>query len=198
MKILIIGGFLGSGKTTVLKKIAISIVSGGQSVAIIENEIGEIGIDQDIIEEIGVSVTPIFGGCVCCQLTGNLFEGIKEVKADLNPDWLLIECTGFAIMTEIIEAFHANSDPDVPAYTISVLDISRFKIFMKAMRSVIASQLDGVDLVLVNKTDIAPLLEQDKTLISEMSAQAVILTIAATEIEDDKLWKTVSNALFYQ
>ncbi len=195
MKILIFGGFLGSGKTTVIKQVVRSIASSGQSVAVIENEIGDVGIDQDIISETGVTVTPIFGGCVCCELTGNLFAGIKKIKADIFPDWLVIECTGFAMMTEIIAAFHKYSDPDVPAITVSIVDNSRFDVLMKAMRSVIEAQLDGVDAVIVNKTDITPLSSQREALLSELSGQADILPIAASQTAPDELWSLLSGLI---
>ncbi len=195
MKILIFGGFLGSGKTTIIKHVVRSIAGRGQSVAVIENEIGDVGIDQDIIGETGVTVTPIFGGCVCCELTGNLFQGIKKIKADISPDWLIVECTGLAMMTEIIDAFHKYGDPDVPAITISVVDNSRFEVLMRAMRSIIEAQLDGVDAVMVNKTDITPLTSEREALISELSGQADILPIAAAQTAPEEMWDLMSGLI---
>jgi G3E family GTPase len=192
LKILMFGGFLGSGKTTIIKQLIHSIVRTGKQIAVIENEIGKAGIDQDIISETGVSVTEMFGGCVCCQITGSLFEGIRKIHKDLAPDWLIVECTGFALMTDILDAFHQYGDPDVPYYSISVLDNSRFEILMKAMENVIKAQLKGVDIVLINKIDILPLDPDREKQIREFSDKAEIIPIIASKAEPDEIWNNLS------
>ena len=100
MRVIILGGFLGSGKTSVLLQLARYLVDNEKNsfsevkVAIIENEIGDVGIDDKVIVNQGFSVTNLFAGCACCSLSGELVYNIKTIQKELNPEWLIIEATG--------------------------------------------------------------------------------------------------------
>ena len=102
MRIIILGGFLGSGKTSVLLQLARHLVkreratSGGVKVAIIENEVGDVGIDDKVLVNEGFSVKNLFAGCACCSLAGELVYSIRMIQKELNPEWLIIEATGIA------------------------------------------------------------------------------------------------------
>ena len=108
MKLLIFGGFLGSGKTTIIRKVLEGLVSIGQTAAVIENEIGEIGIDDQVLSDAEVSVTPLFGGCACCQISGSLIRAIERIEFELNPDWLIIELSGLAMVGNLKNLFRRS------------------------------------------------------------------------------------------
>lgn len=187
MEIIIFGGFLGSGKTTVIKKILYGIVEKGQTAAIIENEIGEVGIDDVFFEGFGMSVTQIFGGCVCCQISGSLLEASAKIEDEIHPDWLIIEMTGLALMNNIRDAFNKYGRNSVTVHTVSVLDLSRWEISNSALHTLLENQLADTDVVVMNKTDISPVAEEIKKEVAKISQGALTLEISATQ-ENQDLW----------
>lgn len=193
MKILLFGGFLGSGKTTVINQIMRSMVAEGNQLAVIENEIGAISIDDKLIGQTDVAVTPLFGGCVCCQITGDLLTALQRIESDIHPDWIIVEMTGLALMRDIREKLLSYGKLDARITTISVVDASRWEILMRAMPKLIADQIDGADLVLANKSDIKPLTDQAFREISEFSHDAPCISISAVECRD--LWKIIQEVL---
>lgn len=195
MEILIIGGFLGSGKTTILNKIIRGLAASGLQVAVIENEIGDSGVDDIIIGDAGVTVKPLFGGCVCCEISGNLIEAVGIIEAEVAPDWIIIEMTGFAFMDSIREVFRKYANPTYRIHTLSVADASRWDVFMMAMRQVIEHQLSGADIVILNKTDECPEYSKYLPEISEMSDSAPCIPISAKEVSDNWLWDQILGHL---
>ena len=151
MKLLLIGGFLGAGKTTVIRSILTGIDEAGQSAAIIENEIGELGIDDRLLSGGKVQVTPLFGGCVCCQISGDLLNAVDQIRAELAPDWLIVEATGLAFLSELRKLFE---DFDAPVCSVAVVDITRWARLYRANPELMRSQLEGAEAVIVNKTDV--------------------------------------------
>ena len=102
MNVLCIAGFLGSGKTTIVLEVTRALADSGARLAIIENEIGEVGIDGGYVREQGLPVQELFGGCICCTLTAGLVETLREVEARYEPDWVIIEPTGLAAPADIL------------------------------------------------------------------------------------------------
>mgnify|MGYP005759181057 CR=1 FL=1 len=101
MNILLVGGFFGSGKTTVISRLAEQIISAGQTLCIVENEIGENSIDTLLLQQSSVKITTIAGGCVCCQATGSLIQALRDLKQRFFPDWIIVELTGIAYLKDL-------------------------------------------------------------------------------------------------
>lgn len=196
MKIIIVGGFLGSGKTTVINKLIRGIVEDGQFVAIIENEIGSTAIDNIVLEQADVQVTPLFGGCVCCQITGHLVSALEQIQRDVNPDWIITEMTGLALMNDIRTTIYKYGNLGAEIHTISIVDMSRFDILVRAMRNVIEHQIEGADIVLANKTDISPLTEEARKTINEFSRGAHCFPISATSSDHD-VWDIIKKGVSF-
>jgi G3E family GTPase len=157
LKILILGGFLGSGKTTVLLQLARYLVeqstSGSQTkVAIIENEIGQIGIDDKVLRSNGYSVTDIFSGCVCCSLNSDLISGIQEIRKETDPQWVVIEATGVAFPDKIAETLFINLG--LESQIITLVDAKRWHRIRIPLENLIIGQLNDAQLILLNKTDL--------------------------------------------
>lgn len=172
MKILMFGGFLGSGKTTMIRSLIQGLMQEGSKVAIIENEIGEVGIDQDILGDAGLRITTLTGGCICCQITGDLISSSKKIKEEVAPDWLIIETTGLAVLKSIADSFGRYGDPDTPVYSFAVVDISRWDVLIRAMENLLKSQMEGVNGVLLNKTDVKTPTEAVLEQIAQFSGNA--------------------------
>lgn len=187
MEILLFGGFLGSGKTTLIQSMLRAIVEAGHTVAIIENEIGEIGIDQALLERANVSVTPLFGGCVCCQITGSLIEAIRDIQERLRPDYLIVEMTGLAHMRNIRQLLSQYGEADAPLRTLAVVDCPRFLKLCRVMGDLMADQLSGADAVLLNKTDMMPATQALLDKVSSLTA-APMLPISARGENGAALW----------
>ncbi|WP_303870307.1 GTP-binding protein [Acetobacterium wieringae] len=171
MKILILGGFLGSGKTSVLLQLARYLVeqSTGDSptrVAIIENEIGQIGIDDKLLRSCGYTVTDIFSGCVCCSLNSDLISGIQEIRKETDPQWLVIEATGVAFPDKIAETLFKNLG--LESRIITLVDAKRWQRIRIPLENLIIGQLNDAHLILLNKTD---LVEEAELLAIESELQ---------------------------
>jgi G3E family GTPase len=188
MEILIMGGFLGSGKTTIIKQLIRGLVNDGKTCAVVENEIGDVGIDDILIGEAGMEVTPLFGGCVCCQITGDLMAAVRRIENEIAPDWVVVEMTGLALMDSIRDAFKEYGRPSLKIHTASVVDMSRWKHLMGALAIVFDGQVEGADVVFLNKTDIAPPTSETYEIIGRKAPGAVICRLDAAKKEPDELW----------
>ncbi|MDR0818525.1 MAG: cobalamin biosynthesis protein P47K [Oscillospiraceae bacterium] len=196
MKVLILGGFLGSGKTTVLLQLASKLVkdageTDGTTVMIIENEIGEVGVDDKILKAQGLMVKELFAGCACCTSGGDLLQDIGEIQKTVNPKWVIVEATGVAYPRAIKESVESNFK--IPVGIVSVADASRWQRLWNAMSQLIIAQLDCADLVLVNKVDLV----EDKfaddvaSLIHTFNPNAEVHKITAKESLGDEIWSKV-------
>jgi len=181
MDILVFGGFLGSGKTTIIGKTLRGLVEHGKTIALIENEIGEIGIDDVFFEGEGMKVVPLFGGCVCCQISGSLLVAIKDIEDEINPDVIVIEMTGLALTGGIREIFEFYPGKTLSVHVISVLDLARWDKLMLAMGHLIEAQLEGADMVLLNKEDLSTTTEEAHLFARSHAPDAQIITISAHE-----------------
>lgn len=155
MRIHVLGGFLGSGKTTILMKLASSYAKEGKKVSIIVNEAGDIGVDGATIKGDGFNTTELPDGCICCSLTVSLQEAIVNIVDQLHPDVIIIEPTGLAIPSRIVEAIEGVKDLDKDMDIIGIVDAHRFGIFADKKPTFITEQIRGSDLILMNKIDVA-------------------------------------------
>jgi len=156
MNILIISGFLGSGKTTLLLNIAKKLIADSLHIAIIENEIGDIGIDGNYLEQEGLTVQELFGGCICCTLSSGLIDTLRKVERLYHPDRIIIEATGAARPGDIVTTLH---DPLCPLSidtikVITVVDATRYEMLMEMMQPLMSAQIEHADIVAVNKIDV--------------------------------------------
>lgn len=155
MEMIIVAGFLGSGKTTlVLSTIGRIIESTGKKVAIIVNDFGSVGIDGRVMQKYGLEVTELSSGCICCTLGGDLLVTIRDLEASFAPDIIVVEPTGIADPSAIVNAMETY--PGRPAERILstvIVDAVRFPIIFKALNRPLTSQVNNADLILINKID---------------------------------------------
>ncbi|WP_420794931.1 GTP-binding protein [Desulfitobacterium hafniense] len=201
VKIIILGGFLGSGKTSVLLQLAKYLITQERDnkseikVAILENEIGTVGIDDKILANAGFTVENLFAGCVCCTLAGELVSSVKKMQNELNPAWLIIEATGVAFPGSISKAiFEAIG---VGAYILTIVDAKRWRRLVSAMEPLVAGQLEESSQVLVNKKDLvnASELAQVKISVQEYSRAAKVICISAKEEIPVQCWQDMISEM---
>ncbi|MBO7205615.1 MAG: GTPase, partial [Candidatus Methanomethylophilaceae archaeon] len=164
MQIHVLGGFLGSGKTTLLMRIANTYIRAGKKVAVLVNEMGDIGVDGATLMSEGYNTTELPDGCVCCSLSAELQIAIRNIRRDIQPEIMLIEPTGLAIPAKIIEAIEEIPDfGDYVADIIGVVDPVRFRLFVTKKGKFMAEQLEGSSTIMMNKIDVAPDVEIEFT-----------------------------------
>ena len=191
MNILLFGGFFGSGKTSVILQLARFLVeSRHDTVAIIENEIGETGIDDKMIAQHGLRVTGVFAGCVCCQITGELLTAINEIHTEVNPDWLIIETTGLAVPSKVVDLLTKYCKCFDSLKTLVLVDVSRWSELKEVAEPLVLSQLQAADVILVNKVDLVDEItvqEMEKEYCQLNSEARIVLLNAAKDIAGTKL-----------
>jgi G3E family GTPase len=199
LRIIILGGFLGSGKTTVLLQFARYLVNMEQAtknqikVAIIENEVGEVGVDDKVIANEGFSVNNLFSGCACCSLSGDLIYSIRNIEENLGPEWLIIEATGIAHPGSIKDIISKRLE--VTPYILTVADAKRWKRLARAMETFVSGQLEESSKVLLNKADLVTddELEEVKRSIQGYNSGVEIIATSAKDALPDNLWKKVAD-----
>jgi len=177
-KIDIFSGFLGAGKTTLIKKL-IEEAYKGEKLVLIENEFGEIGIDGGFLAEAGVQINEMNSGCICCSLVGDFSEALKKVISEYHPDRILIEPSGVGKLSDVIKAVK-NSDTDgamLGGFT-TVVDITKCKMYMKNFGEFFNDQVENAGCIIFSHTDKASEVKINEavTLIREHNPHAVIVT----------------------
>jgi G3E family GTPase len=153
VNILFIAGFLGSGKTTMLLEVARAMAEDGLRLAVIENEIGEVGTDGGYVREQGLPVQELFGGCICCTLQAGLVETLRAVESQYAPDWVIVEPTGLAAPGDLPGVVIDNC-PDVDTIRVlTLVDAPRWPMLLEVVEPLVAAQLEAADVVAVNKVD---------------------------------------------
>ncbi len=177
-KVDIFSGFLGAGKTTLIKKL-ISEAYSGEKTVLIENEFGEIGIDGKFLQDAGVNITEMNSGCICCSLVGDFGEALKKVVETYNPDRILIEPSGVGKLSDVIRAVrNVGSDLlDLNSFT-TVVDAGKCKVYMKNFGEFFNDQVEHAQTIILSHTG---LVSEEKTakaveLIREHNKEAVIVT----------------------
>jgi G3E family GTPase len=153
VNILCIAGFLGSGKTTVLLEVARAMAEDGIKLAVIENEIGEVGVDGGYVREQGLPVRELFGGCICCTLQSGLVETLLAVESEYHPDWVIVEPTGLAAPGDLLGVV-VDHCPEVDTIRVlTLVDAPRWPMLLEIVEPLVTAQLDTADVVAVNKID---------------------------------------------
>lgn len=181
------GGFFGSGKTTVMSRLTEAMLEKGEKICIVENEVGENAVDDLLIRKGGIEISTILGGCVCCQITGSLIEALHRIKAEIDPDWVLVELTGIALLTPLRDTIQAYSDGEDPIVTASVIDAARWHKLLKAAAPIMTQQVEGGDIIVINKIDLNPQLEPIAADVKVIAGDRRILPMEATRNSGHKL-----------
>ena len=151
-KIDIFSGFLGAGKTTLIKKL-ISEAYSGEKLVLIENEFGEISVDGGLLQDAGVEITEMSSGCICCSLVGDFAEALEKVKTQFAPDRILIEPSGVGKLSDVIRAVQDVGDPDlVPGSFTTVVDATRAKMYMKNFGEFWCNQVENAGAIVLSRT----------------------------------------------
>ena len=186
-KIDIISGFLGAGKTTLIKKM-LAEAYAGEKLVLIENEFGEISIDGGFLKESGVQVSEMSSGCICCSLVGDFGEALKEVYEQFKPDRILIEPSGVGKLSDVIVAVE-DTVKDVPEMALNsyttVADASKVKVYMKNFGEFYNNQIESAGTIILSRTQ---KLSQEKleaavALLREKNADAAIITTPWDQID---------------
>lgn len=200
MKILIIGGFLGSGKTSIILQIAKYLTRQKKklsNVVILENEIGEAGIDNKMIADTGVCVKTVFSGCVCCTLSGKLINNIQYIQNEMNPEWIIIETTGMAYPYKVKEIIK-NFSHQMEIRLICIVDAKRWERMQKIpeLHEFSKEQLKEAEYIFINKCDLVSVSEKHEVecSVKTISKQARIMQVSAYEEIDKEIWKMIFMA----
>ncbi len=155
MIVYIMGGFLGSGKTTLLMKLASSLHDQGKRVALVVNEMGEIGVDGATLKSQGYESVELPDGCICCTLSGSLQSALHEITKDIDPDAIIIEPTGLALPHKVKELVHVAMIDEEETKILGVADIKRFDDLIAKKPEFFKRQMYGADVIVINKSDLA-------------------------------------------
>ncbi|MBR4543949.1 MAG: GTP-binding protein [Lachnospiraceae bacterium] len=191
-KIDVISGFLGAGKTTLIKKLLAEAWKGEQ-VVLIENEFGEIGIDGGFLKEAGVEITEMNSGCICCSLVGDFGTALKDVMSRFSPDRIVIEPSGVGKLSDVVRAVE-QADLGEGAKlnsAITVVDANKAKLYVKNFGEFFVNQVENAGTIILSRTDNISDEKLQKTLdiLKEHNAKATIITtpwdqITGTSIKD--------------
>ncbi len=188
-KIDIFSGFLGAGKTTLIKKL-IKEAYAGEKLVLIENEFGEIGIDGGFLQDAGVEITEMNSGCICCSLVGDFSEALKKVLTEFAPDRVLIEPSGVGKLSDVIRAVQDvhSADMVLNAFT-TVVDAGKAKMYMKNFGEFFNDQVANAGAIVLSHTE---KLSEDKleaviALLREHNPTAVIVTTPWNELDGKQI-----------
>ena len=194
-KIDIVSGFLGAGKTTLIKKLLAQAFQG-EKLVLIENEFGEISIDGGFLKESGVQISEMSSGCICCSLVGDFNKALKDVHQQFAPDRILIEPSGVGKLSDVIVAVE-NTVKDVPDMKlnsfVTVADATKVKVYMKNFGEFYNNQIESAGTIILSRTQ---KLDQEKleaavALLREKNPDAAILTTPWDELDG----KTILSAI---
>ena len=177
-KIDIYSGFLGAGKTTLIKKM-ISESYSGQKLVLIENEFGQIGIDGGFLQESGINITEMNSGCICCSLVGDFGKALTQVIAEYNPDRIVIEPSGVGKLSDVITAVNKVTNDDVVlGYTVAVVDAGKVKVYMKNFGEFYNNQVETASTIILSRTDAISQQKLDNAvaMLREHNPHATIVT----------------------
>ena len=181
MKLLIIAGFLGSGKTTVLVEVAQRLTAASQKIAIIENEIGEIGIDGKYLRQEGLQVQELFGGCICCTLSVDLVSTLQKVEQLFQPVLTIIEPTGLAYPSEVVTTVQSYAPMVTDILVLTLLDATRYEMLYEMVTPLLTAHIQSADIVAINKIDAVDGANIDliSKNVNQLNPQARVVAISA-------------------
>ena len=194
-KIDIYSGFLGAGKTTLIKKM-IQEAYAGQKLVLIENEFGEIGIDGGFLQEAGINITEMNSGCICCSLVGDFGKALEQVITEYNPDRIVIEPSGVGKLSDVIGAVEKVTNENVTlGYTVAVCDAGKVKVYMKNFGEFYNNQIETASTIILSRTDSVPQnkLDASVALIREHNDKATIVTTPWAQLTGAQLLEAMEG-----
>ena len=193
-KIDIISGFLGAGKTTLIKKLLQDALNGTKTV-LIENEFGEIGIDGGFLKEAGIEITEMNSGCICCSLVGDFGTALKDVMKTYAPDRIIIEPSGVGKLSDVMRAIKdvTKDTPDMELNSaVTVVDVTKAKVYLKNFGEFYTNQIENAGTVILTRTDKADQkkIEEAVEIIRQHNAKATIITTPLAELNGKDILDT--------
>lgn len=193
-KIDIISGFLGAGKTTLIKKLLKEALAGTK-VVLIENEFGEIGIDGGFLKEAGIEITEMNSGCICCSLVGDFETSLKQVMDQYAPERILIEPSGVGKLSDVMRAIQniADTDDNMELNSaVTVVDVSKAKVYIKNFGEFFINQIENAGTIILTRTDKADQakIEAAVELIRQHNDKATIITTPLDQITGKEILDT--------
>lgn len=197
VKVNVISGFLGAGKTTLIKKLIAGAMKG-EKVILLENEYGEVGVDGGFMKDAGITVTELNSGCICCTLAGDFQKAIDELIDTYHPDRLLVEPTGVGKLSDIRRAIEEAKEehPDLEITgCATVVDAGRSRIYMKNFGEFFIDQIKSAETIIFSRTQLLPAerVEKSRALVAEQNPQARIITTPWDELDAKMILETIEN-----
>lgn len=196
-KIDIVSGFLGAGKTTLIKKLLAEAYKG-EKLVLIENEFGEINIDGGFLKESGIQISEMSAGCICCSLVGDFNKALKDVEAQFHPDRILIEPSGVGKLSDVIVAVE-NTVKDVPEMKlnsfVTVADATKVKVYMKNFGEFYNNQIEAAGTIILSRTQkmTQEKLEAAVSMLREKNADAAIITTPWDELDGKAILSAIEK-----
>ena len=194
-KIDIYSGFLGAGKTTLIKKM-IQEAYAGQKLVLIENEFGEIGIDGGFLQDAGINITEMNSGCICCSLVGDFGKALNQVIEQYHPDRVIIEPSGVGKLSDVVAAVEkVTCDDVVLGFTVAVVDASKVKVYMKNFGEFYNNQVETAGTIVLSRTDVVPQQKLDNgvALLREHNPHATIVTTVWSDLSGTQLLEAMEG-----
>ena len=193
----IISGFLGAGKTTLIKKL-ISEAYAGEKIVLIENEFGEIGIDGGFLRDAGIEITEMNSGCICCSLVGDFGEALKKVLEQYHPDRILIEPSGVGKLSDVIKAVRGlEMDGAQLGGFCAVADVNKCKMYIKNFGEFYCDQIESAGCIILSHTEGAKQSKIDEAvaLLREHNRDAVIVTTPWSVLEGKQIAEAIGRTV---
>ena len=195
MKIDIYSGFLGAGKTTLIKKM-IQEAYCGEKLVLIENEFGEIGIDGGFLQDAGINITEMNSGCICCSLVGDFGKALTQVIAEYHPDRIVIEPSGVGKLSDVVAAVEKVTGNGVElGNTVAVVDAGKVKVYMKNFGEFYNKQVETAGTIILSRTDSIPQAKLDAAvaLLREHNATAALVTTPWSQLTGKQLLEAMEG-----
>ena len=190
MNLLLMAGFLGSGKTTLIIGLAEALSRKGLKTAILVNEIGEVGIDNQLMRQLDLNVWELMGGCICCTLTAGLLTDLHRLDSDYEPDLVILEATGAALPEQVLGALtYYQGRPLQNVTTAVVVDPLRLSKLVQIVGPLMRDQISPADVLVMTKTDVASEVEQAqcREIVREINPTAAVLPASLVRGADEDL-----------
>lgn len=196
VKVDIISGFLGAGKTTLIQKLLKEALVG-RKVVLIENEFGEIGIDGGFLQESGVEIREMNSGCICCSLVGDFKTSLQEVLRTYTPERILIEPSGVGKLSEVVQAVSGVDAEIAISGKITVVDVNKCKLYLKNFGEFFLDQVKEADTILLSRTDSASAekVQQAVYLLRSHNDRALIVTTPWEQLDGEALLQEMERAV---
>ena len=194
-KVDIISGFLGAGKTTLIKKLIQECLKN-EKVVLIENEFGEIGIDGSFLKDAGIEITEMNSGCICCSLVGDFSEALKQVVAKYHPDRIIIEPSGVGKLSDVIKAVeNVHSDELQLNSFVTVIDVKKCKTYSLNFGEFFNNQIEYASTIILSRTQDVSMdkVQEAIDIIKSMNKTASIITTAWDELDGQVILQTMEN-----